>query len=305
MKKYLKKFFDDFFTLSRTEQRGIIILSILTFFLILSRYFIPFLFPASPLPDHSDYLRKVEAFKAHQKKAKDSLELISLQNKGLLSDSQALIRIKPFYFDPNDLPDSLWLKMGLTQKQVKSIKNYEAKGGNFRKKSDFKKIYVISNTEYRILEPFIKIVPKSDSKNPGQTHTEANPCAVTEINAADSTDLVELGFSPWIGSRMLKYRALLGGFYGLEQLFEVYGIDSSKLGKLYKCITIDTSLIIKLNLQKDDFKKLVRHPYLSYEQVKFIMDLRSERVARDPLQGMLQSGIMDTAEHNKLLPYLE
>ena len=45
-----------------------------------------------------------------------------------------------FYFDPNGLPVSKWKKLGLTEKQITVIKNYENKGGRFEKPSDLQKI---------------------------------------------------------------------------------------------------------------------------------------------------------------------
>jgi DNA uptake protein ComE-like DNA-binding protein len=62
-----------------------------------------------------------------------------------------------FHFDPNTIgPDSLCL-LGFSQKQAESIIKYRSKGGKFRKKSDFAKMYVVSDDKYKELEPYIVI----------------------------------------------------------------------------------------------------------------------------------------------------
>ena len=38
-----------------------------------------------------------------------------------------------FTFDPNGLSENDWKRLGLSAKQSKVIKNYEAKGGRFKK----------------------------------------------------------------------------------------------------------------------------------------------------------------------------
>ncbi len=55
-------------------------------------------------------------------------------------------------------------KLGLTDKQISTIKNYEAAGGKFKRKEDLKKIYSISDIEYKILEPYINIPSLYKSK---------------------------------------------------------------------------------------------------------------------------------------------
>lgn len=70
-----------------------------------------------------------------------------------------------FHFDPNTIsPDSLSL-LGFSQKQAESIIKYRSKGGKFRKKSDFAKMYVVSDDKYKELEPYI-VLPDRDIVHP-------------------------------------------------------------------------------------------------------------------------------------------
>ena len=65
-----------------------------------------------------------------------------------------------FPFNPNTITqDSLQL-LGFSQKQAASIIKYRTKGGKFRVKRDFARMYVVDSAKYAALEPFI-LLPDS------------------------------------------------------------------------------------------------------------------------------------------------
>lgn len=70
---------------------------------------------------------------------------------------------------------------------------------------------------------------------------------VVELNSADTTALKMV---PGIGSvfakRIIKYRDLLGGFYSVEQLGEVYGIDEDRYEAMKSWFSVDPSVISHL-----------------------------------------------------------
>ena len=67
---------------------------------------------------------------------------------------------KLFTFNPNTITqDSLQL-LGFSQKQAASIIKYRTKGGKFRVKRDFAKMYVVDSAKYAALAPFI-LLPDS------------------------------------------------------------------------------------------------------------------------------------------------
>lgn len=71
-----------------------------------------------------------------------------------------------FYFNPNTIPaDSLQL-LGLTEKQALTIVHYREKGGKFRKKEDFKKMYSVSDEFYNKVEAYIILPTQKTSKPP-------------------------------------------------------------------------------------------------------------------------------------------
>ncbi|MBO5807918.1 MAG: helix-hairpin-helix domain-containing protein, partial [Bacteroidales bacterium] len=66
-------------------------------------------------------------------------------------------KVETFRFDPNTVPVEDLCRLGFSPKQAQSIDNYRKKGGRFRRKSDFAKSYVVSDSIYRRLEPYIDI----------------------------------------------------------------------------------------------------------------------------------------------------
>ena len=65
---------------------------------------------------------------------------------------------------------------------------------------------------------------------------------MVELNEADTLTLKKI---PGIGStfarRIVRYRELLGGYYTVEQLAEVYGIDEERYIALYPWFRVDTT----------------------------------------------------------------
>ncbi|MBK7971685.1 MAG: helix-hairpin-helix domain-containing protein [Bacteroidetes bacterium] len=72
-------------------------------------------------------------------------------------ESVPIIPERLFDFDPNTITDEEWQALGLSEKQIRIIRNYLNKGGRFRKKEDVASIYGIQPALYERLEPHIKI----------------------------------------------------------------------------------------------------------------------------------------------------
>lgn len=62
-----------------------------------------------------------------------------------------------FLFDPNTISQEDLCRLGLTARQAQSIARYRDKGGRYRRPEDFARMYVIGDSLYRELEPWIRI----------------------------------------------------------------------------------------------------------------------------------------------------
>lgn len=225
--------------------------------------------------------------------------------------------LNPFPFNPNKLPEETWRKIGLNERQIKTIKNYEAKGGKFYKKEDLAKIYNISKAEYAVLEPFINIPPLdslptgqnlSEKKRFTETQSPAEPIALKEpvaINQADSTMLVAIpGVSPWIAHRILKHRKALGGFVSTDQLLEISGIDSLRKQQMAVFLISDAENIVALKINRTTFKELLQHPYFDYAQTKAIFNHLDRKGFIRSADELKTIGNFTEQEIEKIKPYL-
>ena len=206
---------------------------------------------------------------------------------------QEVAELHPFPFNPNTITEEEWLQMGLTDRQVRNIMNYKAKGGKFYSKNDLGKLYTISEEEFAQLEPFIVLpeVARGKSTKPasqsgvstGSTTattapTEKKAIPIVDLNTVDSTTLVELPqIGPYTAVRIIEFREKLGGFVDKEQLRDVKGMDEARFAAIQPYINLGAVEIRKVDVNRADFKTLVHHPYLSYEQVKRIVNQREKR----------------------------
>ena len=206
-------------------------------------------------------------------------------------ESRKARRMESFAFNPNTVTLGELVRLGLSERQAEVVLNYREKGGRFRTKADFARMYVVSDSLFERLEPFIDI-------------------PLLELNTADSAALVELrGIGPYYARRILSYRDSLGGYYTPEQLLEIRGIDSSRYAGLAESIRADSSRIRPLRLWDLPEDSLARHPYLGRQAAHSIA--RYRRVyAMEPLRGehftleaLVQENILTPERAAKLRPY--
>lgn len=160
--------------------------------------------------------------------------------------------------------------------------------------------------------------PIPSERNPKSVRKESRPHStpypktekyprgtIVELNSADTTILKKV---PGIGSafagRIIKYRNLLGGFYTVEQLGEVYGIDEERYNAMKSWFTVDQSAICQLSVNQLSAKKLASHPYVSYKQAR-IIERQVQKKGR--LEGWTDLSLLEEfteSDRDRLQPYL-
>ncbi len=195
--------------------------------------------------------------------------------------------VESFEFNPNTVSTDSLQRLGLSQKQAESIGKYRSRGGRFTCREDFKKMYVVSDSLYERLKDFISIPP-------------------LELNAADSAALTTLsGIGPWYAAAIIRYRDRLGGFHDARQLLEVRGIDSARLEGFAAAITVDTSLLQRLDLNGTPIEVLENHPYIGARVAGCIARYRRiEAAAPLSLEIMLVENMIDSARARKMKWYV-
>lgn len=231
------------------------------------------------------------------------------------SQPQEVVELQPFPFNPNTMTEEEGRRMGLTDRQVRNIINYRDKGGKFYSKNDLAKLYTISEEDFAQLEPYIVLPevarkeytkPKTETKEKQEVTEEkktSKPIPVVDLNTVDSATLVELPqIESYTAARIVAYREKLGGFIKKEQLLEVKGVDEARYNVVEPYIKIGEASVTKIDVNRADFKTLVNHPYLNYNQVKRIFNQREKRgMIKDWAQ--LEVLLKDEGETNPLLEY--
>ncbi len=71
--------------------------------------------------------------------------------------------VERFQFNPNTITHDSLCRLGFSPRQAQSILNYRNKGGKFRKKEDFAKMYVVSDSLYKDLSRYI-VIPSGEKR---------------------------------------------------------------------------------------------------------------------------------------------
>ena len=191
-------------------------------------------------------------------------------------------RVESFRFNPNTVTLEELCRLGFTEKQAQSIINYREKGGRFRRKADFAKSYVVADSVYKRLEPFIDI-PKID------------------INKADSAAFDALpGIGGWFAHRMVEYREQLRGYSCPEQLMEIWHFDQEKFDGLKDLITCSPSE--PYPFWTGSVEDIRNHPHIrNWQTARDIVFYRDHNPPEKlTVDGLLQAGIITEEQAGRL-----
>jgi len=191
--------------------------------------------------------------------------------------------IESFVFDPNTATEDDFFRLGFTPKQAETIVNYRKKGGRFRRKTDFAKSFVVSDSIYRRLEPYIDI-------------------PLLDLNLADSAAFDALpGIGGWFALKMMEHRERLKGYSYKEQLMDIWKFDRQKYDALEDLVTINPQTVTPYPLWSLPADSLRTHPYIgNYETARAIVLYRNAVTdEQKTIEGLLEAGILDEDNADK------
>lgn len=192
--------------------------------------------------------------------------------------------VETFRFDPNKASVEDLCRLGFSQKQAESIEKYRSKGGRFRRKEDFAKSFVVSDSIYRRLESYLDI-PSVD------------------LNLADSAEFDSLpGIGGWFAKKMVEYRTALGGYSYKEQLMDIYRFTEEKYRALEDLISVSEEYVTPYPLWSLPAETLKLHPYIKdYETARSIVLFRENSPSSSwTVESLADMGILSRASAEKL-----
>ena len=271
---------------SKKDRNGIMVLSILIVFVIIINISSGFIKTASNY-DYSEFERAINEWELSQATANQDYNML-------------------FQFNPNTITPEKLDSLALPFYVKRNLLNYREAGGRIRSTDDFRKIYGMNDSIFDAVKDFILFEQTNEVTEPAN-YRETNATIIKiELNSTDSVELTKLnGIGPVFASRIVRYRDLLGGFYKKEQLLEVYNFPEETFKSLENRIDADPAKIKKMQLNYAEFAELLRHPYLSREQVQAIINYRNIHGPFQSVSDLTQNNILDSLSFLKIEPYLE
>ena len=240
--------------------------------------------------DEPDTVYVYRSSEASSQNSSPSNDQVIVRKSGTHSSKAETIRsklsrkVESFAFNPNTVTKDDLQRLGFSEKQAQSIINYREKGGRFRRKEDFAKSYVVSDSVYKRLAPYINI-------------------PLLDINTADSAAFDALpGIGGWFASKMISYRKTLGGYSYKEQLMDIKNFDQEKFDGLKDLITLSTKTITPFKLWALPADSLKTHPYIrNFETARSIVFFRDNNPKENwTVENLGSAGILSADQSSKL-----
>lgn len=219
-------------------------------------------------------------------------------------------------FDPNTADSTQLLALGLAPWQVRNIYRYRAKGGVYRTKADFARLYGLTAQKYKELEPYIRI--EGDFRPAAEVYGKRTVTAAVRdtlrypvkikpgehivLNTADTSALKRV---PGIGSgfarAIVSYGRRLGGYVSVEQLREIGNFPESAIAYF----VVKHPVVKRLNLNKLSLSSLRKHPYIGFYQARAIIEYRRVHGKISSLNDLKLCKDFTPEALSRLRPYVE
>jgi competence protein ComEA len=220
----------------------------------------------------------------------DVADLQDVSRETLNEPVPGVSRPLPDSIDANNIPDSLVRKLPVSEGLKKSWINYRAKGGFFRSRDDFLKLYGLREDDYRKLAAKLRFPPR-------EIRIDINSASMAEWQLLS-------GIGPYYAKRIVNFRDKLGGFVRISQIAETYGLPDS----VYQSITgqlILSPLTRKIPINRVTADEMKAHPYLSWKEAEWIANYRTQHGAFGSLEDLRQLRLLSEETIEKIGPYID
>lgn len=296
----IRRLIIDSFGFSKTEANGFLLLIALVFLVaVVPRLYLKHFRQRVPSQQVGQSL---EEWEAEMNASIEKKEFRNITIRPTIRDQSP--------FDPNTSSVKEMINGGLPKFIANRIVKYREKGGVFRRSSDLKKMYGMTDSLFSHVKSFLSLPDLLEKSSKDKNLTNYQPSwtkkEVVRFNLNEAT-LEELqsvsGIGPVLSELIVKYRDLLGGFYSTDQLKEVWGLDEETIEKVIN--QSDFSGEVKQTpINTDSIKRLSSHPYINYNLARAIINYRQVHGAFQSLDELLEIKLMNDSLYQKLSPYL-
>jgi competence protein ComEA len=186
-----------------------------------------------------------------------------------------------------------------------------AEVNNFRKEKD-KGTYYRQDQAYRNYFPDRYDPGRKDgrerinSADRFKKYDRRNNIRPFDINMADTGMLVALpGIGSRLAGRIVQFREKLGGFYKIEQVAEIYGLQDSVYLLIRPFLLLNETVLRKIPVNSAGFDTLNAHPYIQFAEARAIVQFRKQHGPFEKMEDLLKISILNKEWLEKVSPYLE
>ena len=284
------------FNLSKRNKRGIVLLSIFTFCFIYYPRLYFYCQPKIVTSINSFPSKKWE--KEHKSYSKFDYSKRDYSKKDRYSPPK-----QKFY--PNKYTIKDWINLGLSEKQAAVVLKFTKRG--IYSNEDLKRVFVISDELFLLIKDSTFYVAKENRYLTAEKENflTDKKSVLTEINQATEEELINLkGVGAFFAKQIVKKRNELGGFISKKQLLEVWKMDEEKYEIIQSQITVNPTLIKKVELNSITIDQLKSHPYIRWNIANSIIKMREQRKGFSSINDIKESVLINEELFEKLKPYL-
>jgi competence protein ComEA len=178
-----------------------------------------------------------------------------------------------YQYNPNYLTDYRAYTLGLPPEAFDKLLRYRQTNSYVNTPKQFQEVTKLSDSLMEKLLPQLKF-----SKPLYKSKTKNRIVLKKDINKASASDFQEVsGIGAVLSERIIKYRSFLSGFSVLEQCYEVYGLDSLVVQRLWERFEIQSlPEIERLDLTTVSLQELEQIPYLNRADARKIIAHRTK-----------------------------
>lgn len=267
------------FQLTRNERLGLVGTILIFSVLLVIKYY-------DSRIDFELVQANLEKIEATNKQVDDSKKKSVLSEVKEKSAKISTIKIKPFeQFDPNHVDLDYWQSLGFPNEISSRIFKFIHSGKSLEKANELALVYGMKKSWLDQIKDSLVFDRKK-----------------IDLNSVSKEGLIELkGVGEKLAKRIVKFREALGGFHSIDQLSQVYGLDSSVVMNNAQVLSLNQSHE-KIDLLSTGLKQMASHPYLHEQQAEEIIRIRSVNSKIDSAQ---LRNIFTTQEWVKIKPYLQ
>lgn len=211
-------------------------------------------------------------------------------------------------FNPNYITDYSGAQLGMSNEEIDRLLQYRKQKKWINSANEFQEITLVSDSLLNELSPYFKFpdwtTEKKSEKKSNQI--EKSYDQKIDLNIATAEELQKTrGIGEVLSKRVISYRERIDGFTTDQQLYQVYGLDSTVVEQILKEFTVKTPKFIeKININTASASDIATIPGISFDLAKKIWEHRKLREQLNSINDLVKIEGMTSTKIELIQLYL-